>query len=151
RIEPCGRTPWLVVDAAHTAASARALAAALAPLPRRRAHLVLSVSAGKDLGAILHALLPLASEVTVTRAEPTRSLSPQAIAEAARAAAPDVALRVVPNPHLALRAAREAAGADDLVLATGSVYLAGIARRIWRKPARPVRVDRRFPPPPRSP
>lgn len=146
RVEVVGRAPWLVVDAAHTAASAAALAAALAPLPRRAAHLVLSVSAGKDLAAILAALLPLAERVTVTRAEPARSLAPDEIAAAARAAAPGVALRVVPNPHLALRAAREAAAPDELLVATGSVYLAGIARRIWREGPAPVRVSRRAPP-----
>ena len=35
-------------------------------LPRRRTRLVLSVSAGKDLGAILRVLLPAASEVTLS-------------------------------------------------------------------------------------
>jgi dihydrofolate synthase/folylpolyglutamate synthase len=147
RVEIVGRSPWLVVDSAHTAASAVALAGALACLPQGAAHLVLSISAGKDLGAILAALLPLARRVTVTRAEAARSLAPEAIAAAVRAAAPDVALRVVPNPHLALRAAREAADAADLVVATGSVYLAGIARRLWREPPAPVRVSRRPPTP----
>ncbi len=143
RVEVVGRAPWLVVDAAHTAASASALAAALACVPREAVHLVLSVSAGKDLPAILAALLPLATCVTVTRAEPTRSLAPDEIAAAARAVAPGAALRVVPNPHLALRAARESARADELVIATGSLYLAGIARRIWNEPPAPVRVSRR--------
>jgi dihydrofolate synthase/folylpolyglutamate synthase len=147
RVELLGRTPWLVADAAHTAASARALASALRVLPRRSLHLVLSVSAGKDLAAILDALLPLATRVTVTRAEPARSLDPAEIATAGRALAPGMALRVVPNPHLALRAARAAAAPDDLVLATGSVYLAGQARRIWSQPQAPVRVSRRAPPP----
>jgi dihydrofolate synthase/folylpolyglutamate synthase len=131
RVEVLARAPWLVVDAAHTAASARALAGALATLGRRRTHLVLSVSAGKDLAAILEELVPLAERITVTRAEPARSLEPRDIAAAARAASPETSLRVVPNPHLALRAAREAAAPDDLVVATGSVYLAGIARRVW--------------------
>ncbi|MFQ5417658.1 MAG: bifunctional folylpolyglutamate synthase/dihydrofolate synthase, partial [Myxococcota bacterium] len=58
RSEVIGRKPWLLVDAAHTAASARALAGVLSALPHRRCHLVLSVSAGKDLDAILEALLP---------------------------------------------------------------------------------------------
>jgi dihydrofolate synthase/folylpolyglutamate synthase len=135
RVELVGRAPWLVVDGAHTGASARALAAVLAEMPRRHTHLVLSISGGKDIAAILDALLPLADRVTVTRAEPARSLDPTEIAVAARAAGARARLRVVPNPHLALRAAREAAAADALVVATGSVYLAGIARRLWR--ARP--------------
>jgi dihydrofolate synthase/folylpolyglutamate synthase len=130
RAELLARAPWIVVDGAHTGASARALARVLETLPRRRTHLVLSVSGGKDLSAILAALLPAADEVTVTRAEPRRSQDPALLAEAIRCAAPGCELRVVPNPHLALRAAREKLGANDLLCATGSVYLAGIARAV---------------------
>jgi dihydrofolate synthase/folylpolyglutamate synthase len=133
RIEVFSREPLVVVDAGHTAASARALAVVLAKLPRRRTHLVLSVSAGKDLGAILAACLPLATELTVTRAEPARSLAPVELASAARAAAPDLPLHVVPDPRLALRAAAEALGPGDCLCATGSVYLAGIARGVLRR------------------
>ena len=143
RVELVGRRPWLVADAAHTAASARALAAALAPIPRARTHLVLSVSAGKDLAAILEALLPLAHTVTVTRAEPARSLEPGALGAAVAAAAPGVSVRCVPNPHLAVRAAREALGPEDLLVATGSVYLAGIARSVLASGAAQVVVSRR--------
>jgi hypothetical protein len=52
------------------------------------------------------------------------------VAAAVRAIAPRADVRVVPNPHLALRAAREEAGPEDLLVAAGSVYLAGIARRV---------------------
>ncbi len=131
RVEVLSRAPWILVDAAHTAASARALAAALALVPRAATSIVLSISAGKDLAAILDALLPLADRVTVTRAEPTRSLDPAEIVAAARAARPGLALRAVPDPYLALRSAREATAPDGLLVATGSVYLAGIARRLW--------------------
>jgi dihydrofolate synthase/folylpolyglutamate synthase len=130
RIEICSRAPWIVVDGAHTAASARALAATLARIPRRRSHLVLSVSGGKDLAAICAALVPEADQVTVTRAEPIRSLDPKLVAEAVRAVGARAGVRVVPNPHLALRAAREGLAAEDLLCASGSFYLAGIARRV---------------------
>jgi dihydrofolate synthase/folylpolyglutamate synthase len=140
RLEVVGRDPMLLLDSAHTAVSARALARSVARLPRRNTHWVLSVSSGKDVGSILEAVLPLADEVTVTRAEPRRSLSPEAIATAVRSAAPDLPLRVVPNPHLALRAAREGLGPGDLLCATGSVYLAGIARRVLRDRVPPERV-----------
>jgi dihydrofolate synthase/folylpolyglutamate synthase len=132
RIEICSRAPWIVVDGAHTAASARALAATLARIPRRRSHLVLSVSGGKDLAAICAALVPEAEQVTVTRAEPFRSLDPKLVAEAVRAVGTRAEVRVVPNPHLALRAARERLAPEDLLCASGSFYLAGIARRVLR-------------------
>jgi len=145
RIEMLGRSPWLLVDGAHTAVSARALARVLASLPRRRTQLVLSISAGKDMSSILEALLPEADEVTVTRAEPARSLAPDEIASAVRAAAPGLALRVVPNPQLAVEAAREELAADDLLCVSGSVYLAGIARRVLRegRPQESVGLSRR--------
>ena len=75
RIEFLSHRPWLVVDGAHTAASAAALARTLARIPRRRGHLVLSVSAGKDLAAICRSLVPFADQLTITRAEPVRSLA----------------------------------------------------------------------------
>jgi dihydrofolate synthase/folylpolyglutamate synthase len=130
RVELLSRTPLLLVDGAHTAESARALASALALLPRARTRLVLSVSAGKDLPSILAALLPAADEVFVTRADATRSLAAADVAAAVRAAAPHTPVHAVPNPFLALRAAREGLGPCDLLCATGSIYLAGIARRV---------------------
>jgi dihydrofolate synthase/folylpolyglutamate synthase len=130
RVELLGHAPTTIVDAAHTAASARALAAVLAGLPRRRCHLVLSISAGKDVDAILAALLPGADVVTVTRAEPSRSLAPETLADRVREAAPAVALRVVEDPYVAVETARAELAADDLLCATGSVYLAGIARKL---------------------
>jgi dihydrofolate synthase/folylpolyglutamate synthase len=119
-----------VVDAAHTAASAAALARTLARIPRRRGHLVLSVSAGKDLAAICRSLVPFADQLTITRAEPVRSLEPEEVTAVVRSVAPELTPRVVPDPHRAVREAREGLGPEDLLCAAGSVYLAGIARRV---------------------
>jgi dihydrofolate synthase/folylpolyglutamate synthase len=134
RIELIDRSPWLLIDSAHTGASAAALAEVLPRIPARRSHLVLSISEGKDTAAILKSLLPRVDEVTVTRAEPLRSLAPEEVAKLIREASPRVAVRVVPNPHLALRAARERLGPEDLLCVTGSIYLAGIARGILSGP-----------------
>jgi dihydrofolate synthase/folylpolyglutamate synthase len=130
RIELLSCSPWVVVDAAHTAASAEALARTLARIPRRRGHLVLSVSIGKDLAAICRSLVPFADELTITRAEPIRSLAAEEMTAAVRSAAAELAPRVEPDPELAVRAAREALGPEDLLCVAGSVYLAGIARRV---------------------
>jgi dihydrofolate synthase/folylpolyglutamate synthase len=130
RIEFLSRRPWLVVDAAHTAASAAALARTLARIPRRRARLVLSVSAGKDLAAICRSLVPCADQLTITRADPVRSLEPEEVTAAVRSVASELRPRVVPDPQLAVREAREGLGPEDLLCAAGSVYLAGIARRV---------------------
>jgi dihydrofolate synthase/folylpolyglutamate synthase len=135
RIELLGRSPLRIADGAHTVASLRALLAALDGIPRRRAHFVLSVSAGKDAQSLCRVLAPAADAVTLTRADPRKSLDPVELAPLLRTLAPALEVRVVPNPHLALRAAREAASPEDLICATGSVYLAGIARAVLRPAA----------------
>lgn len=130
RVERLAVDPPVVVDSAHTPAAARALADALRLLPHERIRLVVSISADKDLDAVLTPLLPGVREITVTRAEPARSLAPEDVAAVVRRLAPDVDLHVVPNPFLAVRAARARTKSGDLLCVTGSVYLAGIARRV---------------------
>jgi dihydrofolate synthase/folylpolyglutamate synthase len=100
---------------------------------------VLSVSAGKDLESILAALLPHADAVTATAAEPHRSLPAAELAAAVGAAAPRLPVRAEPDPARALREARAALDPGDALVATGSIYLAGIARRILSEgpPPRP--------------
>ena len=143
RIEVLGRAPLRIADGAHTLASARALAAALERVPHARTHLVLSVSSGKDVEGLCALLAPHADRVTLTRADARKSLDPAELAPILRRLAPTLDVRVVPNAHLALRAAREEAGPDDLVCATGSIYLAGIARAVLAGEAAPVRVSKR--------
>lgn len=132
RIEVLGERPLLVVDAAHTERSAAALARALAGSARGRTHLLLSVSSDKRHAEILAHVLPLASTVFVTRAEPARSRDPEQIAQAIRSAAPLLAVRTVEDPVAAVLAARRGLGPDDRLVVTGSVYLAGAARRVLR-------------------
>jgi folylpolyglutamate synthase/dihydropteroate synthase len=91
---------------------------------------VLSVSAGKDLTAICRTLVPFADQLTITRAEPVRSLAPEEVMAAVRSVAPGLTPQVVSDPRLAVRAARERLGSEDLLCAAGTVYLAGIARRV---------------------
>ena len=96
---------------------------------------MLSVSADKALAPLLDALLPRASSVTLTRAEPHRSCDPESLARSVRARAPQLALQVVPDAPRALREVLAQLAPDAAACATGSVYLAGIARRVWRAAA----------------
>jgi dihydrofolate synthase/folylpolyglutamate synthase len=131
RVEILEREPsWVIVDSAHTPASALALSRVLTGIAAPRTHLVLSVSADKELSTLLATLLPLAEEVTLTRAEPVRSLDPEDLAEAVCSLRPDLKPQVVPDPHQALLSARRRLGPGELLCATGSVYLAGIARSV---------------------
>lgn len=81
RIEILIRGPWVVADGAHTESSARALMRSLDALACRQRHMVVSISAGKDLSTLLPILASNASSLVATRADQRRSLEPTAIAD----------------------------------------------------------------------
>ena len=136
RIELIPGEPRVVIDSAHTEASARALAAALVDLDIGAAQLVLSVSEGKSLRAIVDALAPKAACVFVTLADRDRSLPEFAISEMIRERAPQLHVEIEPDPRRAVRAALAAARSDNAVVVAGSTYLAGFARGVLRETGR---------------
>ncbi len=127
RCELVSIRPWVVVDGAHTAASARALAALLARLAAHERHLLLSLSAGKDWQAVCDALMPGAARVTATCAAAGRSLPAAELAARLAERYPGVPLVAIEDPAAAYAAARAALPHDAVLAVTGSVYMAGIA------------------------
>jgi dihydrofolate synthase / folylpolyglutamate synthase len=116
----------LLLDCAHNADGARALAAALPDLAAgRRVVLLMSVAEDKQPRAIFEALGPLAHTLVATRADSPRALSAEALAlEAARFVARRVA---VADPWDALAEARRRA-AGGVVVICGSMFLVGPLR-----------------------
>ena len=84
RVEVVGEKPWLVIDGAHNAASAAALADTLRTcFPPARRTLVFGTTRDKDLEAQLRALLPLFDVIIATRyVENPRAVAPEDIAAA---------------------------------------------------------------------
>jgi dihydrofolate synthase/folylpolyglutamate synthase len=123
RFEVAARRPWVVVDAAHNPVAARALAATLRDLPRRRTVLVFGASADKDHAAMLRMLLPGTNLAIFTRARSPRAADPRELARRARR----VPALVADSVDRALAAARAVAGPQDAIVVTGSFYVAGEA------------------------
>lgn len=130
RIEVLAHDPQVIVDAAHTAESARTLADALKTLAADGFELILSVSSDKNLYALLDALLPATRRVWVTQADSTRSMDAELLAKSVLERAPTLAVEVVADPEEAARRARAALPAGSHLCAAGSIYLAGIVRRV---------------------
>ena len=130
RFEVLSTLPWLVVDGAHTGASALALAATVRELAPERVTLLLSLSASKDLAAVTDPLLALASTVVVTCADPDYSLPSRELATAIMHRWPELDIAVADDPAQALARACREPDSDHLVLATGSMYLAGRIRAL---------------------
>lgn len=132
RAEVVGLAPWRVVDGAHTPASALALRAAIARLSHVEAHWLLSISGGKELEALIRILLQGASSVTLTRADPQRSLAPAVMAAEIAAQYPGIPIHCFDTCAEAVTHVRSIARPDSLICCAGSVYLAGAVREMLR-------------------
>jgi dihydrofolate synthase/folylpolyglutamate synthase len=128
RLEIVGRDPLVVLDGAKNLEGAERAAAAVAEeFGDRGLVLVVGMLHGKDPEAMLRALGAAGARLVVTcpppspRAQPATTLA----AAAARIGVPAVATDSVTE---ALEVAFDRAGADDLILVTGSLYVVGAAR-----------------------
>ena len=114
-------SPALLVDGCHNTEAVTAMVAAALPLcAGHRTVAVFGAMADKDIGAMLEALRPLPDEVVFTRPASPRAADAEAMVRlwgAGATAAPDVV-------H-ALASARDRAGSDGVVVACGSLYIAG--------------------------
>ena len=132
RAEVLRETPLVIADGAHTRASIEALVEALYPRTPARLVAVVSVTRGKDAARMLRPLVQQADTVIATAAEPSRSLPAETLAHVLRDSAPGVPVESIASPADAIHAAIRLAGSDGMVCATGSMYLAGAARRALR-------------------
>ncbi len=136
RLDVVAERPRTIYDGAHNPAGAKALAASVPELLDARAPLVLvlSVLEDKDAAAMLAELVPLADRIVFTRCANPRALSPATLeslagkltapgTDSGRDNASGLLRETVPDPRAAVVRARELAGADGAVLATGSIYL----------------------------
>ena len=138
RFEIVARQPAVVIDGAHNPPGAAALRTTLAESVLIDGHagcvLVLGANAPHDPAAFCDALgLGTFDAVVATAADWPRALSPEDVAEAVRAAArssepPEIA--TASTVSAAMHEARRRAGADGTVVVSGSLYVAGEARRL---------------------
>lgn len=129
----------VILDGAHNAHGARALAATIAASTDRPPAIVLAVSADKDARGIAEALASVGALVVATRYQQARAMEPAALAAICRAAgfanvevAPDLAAALA----IARAAPADAPHAPDArapadkprVVVAGSLFLVGEAR-----------------------
>ena len=119
----------VLIDAAHNADGARALAAYLKRWHPDRPALVISVMRDKDVDDILHCLLPVTADVVTTQAPSPRALPAAELARRVAAmrsnAGQDGVIVAIADPAEAVAAALERA---DTVCIAGSIFLAGAVR-----------------------
>ncbi len=135
RAEVLREAPLVIADGAHTRTSIEALVEVLDARARAGTAglvAVVSVTRGKDATRVLSPLLRRADTVVATAAEASRSLPAAELARTLEALCPCATITRADTPTEAMRTAIDAAGRDDVVCATGSMYMAGAARRVLR-------------------
>jgi dihydrofolate synthase / folylpolyglutamate synthase len=117
-----------VLDVAHNPAGAWALRAALSAVyGERPITMVFGVLRDKAVGEMTEILFPIAERAIATHANNPRSATPTEIKQAASRMAGEIG--EAQTVAEALKEAADAAGADGLVVVTGSIYIVGEAMR----------------------
>ncbi|HCI80096.1 MAG TPA: hypothetical protein DHW02_10450, partial [Ktedonobacter sp.] len=124
RMEVVGHEPTIVVDGAHNADSMRKLIQGLRDsFPMRRLIVVLSSAKDKDLAGMVQALADI-DMVILTRMKSQRVVKLETFAELFAQYAPHVEVRIVEESWQAMDRVVQEAHQDDVICATGSLYLA---------------------------
>jgi dihydrofolate synthase/folylpolyglutamate synthase len=126
RLEVVGTAPLLVLDGAHNADGAHALAAEIGRLAAgRKVHLVFAVMRDKTWPAMVRALGPVVGAVVVTCVRPPRGEDPERVA---RAFAPYAPVTIGGEPLATVDRLRSTVGKDEVIVVAGSLFLVGAVR-----------------------
>ena len=118
--------PEMVLDAAHNPSGARALRSTLSTFyDERRLIFIFGAMRDKAIGEIAGILFPLAERVIATQADNPRAASTREITE--RGLPTHAEIIEEPSVAAALDRARIVAGANGVVVITGSIYIVGEA------------------------
>jgi dihydrofolate synthase/folylpolyglutamate synthase len=123
RMQVVDQQPLTIYDGAHNDEGAAALAESLPEVVGERPLVgVVAVLDDKDAAGMLRSLLPRLDRVVFTRASNPRSL-PTGTLETLAAQLGGPPAETASDPRAAVARARELAGPDGAVVATGSIYL----------------------------
>lgn len=135
RLEVIPHTPMILLDAAHNAASAAHLRAALEErFTRRPLALVFGASTDKDVTGMFNELLPLVDVLVATRSAHPRAMSSAAIEQKARAVGYTGPVFQTADVRAALQRAAEHVSDEGLICVTGSLFVVGEVRSVFNMP-----------------
>lgn len=131
RLEVVRTKPFIILDGAHNRDSAGRLVHFLEKEFRKfKINIVLGASEDKDIKGIIDQLDPVADRVILTRADNPRAADPcKSLAPFFRKNIPAVTSSV----EEALNLLNKELGSDDVAVVTGSLFVVGEARVLWRR------------------
>ncbi len=123
RMEVIQESPRVVLSGDHNPAGIRSLLETLKDLAYSDLHTVCAFSADKPFSEMYRALGSVSKSITLTKIRPNEPISESYAAMA------DVA----PDPKTAVQTVLAKAKPTDTILVTGSLYLIGEVRSLWRE------------------
>jgi len=128
RMEMISNDPRIMIDAAHNAASIRALIHAIGQnIPYDSMVVIFGCNNDKDIMGMLHELQYGADKVIFTRSNSAKAVSPEDLAEMYTELCGKMC-QSAPSLDPALQLAKSAVSREDLICITGSFYLIGQAK-----------------------
>jgi len=136
RMEIVCRDPRVLVDAAHNAASIRALIAAIGQhVPYDSMIIIFGCNSDKDVRGMLTELQYGADKVIFTRSNSPKAVWPQDLAEMYSEICGKMCQSALSMTE-ALRIAQSAISREDLITITGSFYLVGQVKQMFQPPVK---------------
>ena len=129
RMEIVADEPLIVLDGAHNPHGVMMLRQTLEQdFPDERIVLVVGICHDKDVRRMLEIIVPVASQVVLTRSSNPRACQPQELLELVRSLEEKKEIVVCETVPEALGTAMHLAGEQDLICVTGSLFTVGEAR-----------------------
>jgi dihydrofolate synthase/folylpolyglutamate synthase len=130
RFEILNLDPTLIVDCAHNRESAARLRQTMQEyFPDRLVTLVFGASEDKDIAGMLAELAPITRQIILTRSFHPRAAEPEQLAKQAQESG--LPARIVPEAADALESALKYSEEGEIILATGSIFIATAVREAW--------------------
>ncbi len=136
RFEVLQTKPVVIIDGAHNRAKMHSTAENIKKLKYKKLHVVIGISQNKLLDPVLKEIIPYADTVYFTRyqSKDRKSAHPKelfTISKSKRYFKKHAETDIFLDPVQALDLAMKNAGKEDVVLITGSFFLAGELRKYW--------------------
>ncbi len=130
RFEILKENPFLIIDAAHNPESVERLVSTIQELlSGKRVFLIFGASEDKDIKGMLHIFQPVTNKLILTRSVHPRAANPGDMKKMIKDISYDTI--VIDDIEEALSYAFKEAHDNDVILASGSIFVASAIREIW--------------------
>lgn len=137
RLELVQKAPDIIIDSAHNPLSIKATVETVRKMKYRNLILVLAISRDKEITKMLNIIIPMANIVILTKTNHPRLLQPEEFFTQHPSSTlgypkqSDRCWMICSDHKRALEMAQRLAEKEDLILITGSFYLAGEMKRLF--------------------